>query len=82
MSLPPGEFETYRDGRAQFTVRLAANTPIEIIFRLNREGRLEIKAEEMSPAHRSVNVTIETRSVIRGKEFEEAKARAKHIVVI
>jgi molecular chaperone DnaK len=61
---------------------LDANTPIEIIFRLNREGRLEITAEEMSSAHRSVSVTIETRSVIRGKEFEEAKARAKHIVVI
>ncbi|AQV00360.1 Hsp70 family protein [Desulfococcus multivorans] len=61
---------------------IAANTPIEIIFKLNREGRMEITAEEMSDAHRSVSVTIETRSVIRGKEFEEAKARAKHIVVI
>lgn len=60
---------------------LKANTGIEIVFRLNEEGRLEITAEETSETHRSVNVTIETKSVIRGQELEEAKARARHIVV-
>jgi molecular chaperone DnaK (HSP70) len=60
---------------------LKANTPINIIFKLNQEGRLEITAEETSETRRSVNVTIETKGVIQGQEFEEAKARAKHIVV-
>ncbi len=60
---------------------LKANTPIEITFRLNEEGRLEITAEESSETRRSVNVTIDTLSVIQGKELQEAKARAKHIVV-
>ncbi len=60
---------------------LKANTPIEITFRLNEEGRLEITAEESSETRRSVNVTIDTLSVIHGKELQEAKARAKHIVV-
>jgi len=60
---------------------LKENTAIEITFRLNEEGRLEITAEETSETRRSVNVTIETRSVIQGEELEEAKARARHIVV-
>lgn len=60
---------------------LKANTAIDIVFKLNEEGRLEITAEETSETRRSVNVTIETKSVIRGEELEEAKARARHIVV-
>ncbi|MFP4349165.1 MAG: Hsp70 family protein [Thermodesulfobacteriota bacterium] len=60
---------------------LKENTAIEITFRLNEEGRLEITAEETSETRRSVNVTIETRSVIQGEELEEAKTRARHIVV-
>ncbi len=60
---------------------LKENTAIEITFRLNEEGRLEITAEETSETRRSVNVTIETRSVIQGEELEKAKTRAQHIVV-
>ncbi len=60
---------------------LKENTPIEITFRLNEEGRLEILAEETSETRRSVTVTIETRSVIDGEEFEQAKERAQHILV-
>ncbi len=60
---------------------LKANTPIEITFKLNEEGRLEITAEETSETRRYVNVTIDTRSVIQGEELEEAKARSRHIMV-
>lgn len=60
---------------------LKANTPIEITFKLNEEGRLEITAEETSETRRYVNVTIDTRSVISGEELENAKARSRHIVV-
>ncbi len=55
---------------------LRKDTPVEITFRLNEEGRLEITAEETSETRRSVNVTIDTRSVIQGDEFEKAKSRS------
>ncbi len=55
---------------------LRKNTPVEITFRLNEEGRLEITAEETSETRRSVNATIDTRSVIQGEEFEKAKSRS------
>jgi molecular chaperone DnaK (HSP70) len=60
---------------------LKENTPVEITFKLNEEGRLEITAEETSETRRSVNVTIETKSVITGDEFEEAKTRGKSAAV-
>lgn len=60
---------------------LKENTPVEITFKLNEEGRLEITAEETSETRRSVNVTIETKSVITGDEFEEAKSRGKSVAV-
>jgi molecular chaperone DnaK (HSP70) len=60
---------------------LKENTPVEITFKLNEEGRLEITAEETSETRRSVNVTIETKSVITGEEFEEAKTRGKSVAV-
>lgn len=60
---------------------LKENTPVEITFKLNEEGRLEITAEETSETRRSVNVTIETKSVIAGEEFEEAKKRGKSVAV-
>lgn len=56
---------------------LKEDTPIEITFLLNQEGRLEITAEETSETRRSVNVTIQTASVIQGEELEKAKARRK-----
>lgn len=55
---------------------LPAETPIEISFHLNREGRLHITAVE-SVESRKVEATIETMSVIRGEELDQAKARSK-----
>jgi molecular chaperone DnaK (HSP70) len=60
---------------------LAADTPIEITFRLNEEGRLEISAIEPTASKRKVDVAIDTRSVIGGEELEEAKARSRQLVV-
>jgi len=59
---------------------LPADTPVNISFSLNREGRLDITAVESSES-RKVNVTIETLSVIRGAELEEAKARVQNLVI-
>ena len=60
---------------------LAADTPIEITFKLNEEGRLEISAIEPTASRRKVDVAIDTRSVIGGEELEAAKARSRSLVV-
>lgn len=59
---------------------LPADLPIDIVFKLNREGRLSITAVE-SAESRKVAVAIETSSVIQGEELEEAKARSQSLVV-
>jgi molecular chaperone DnaK (HSP70) len=59
---------------------LKADSPIEITFKLNEEGRLEINAMEKTHK-RVVTVSLETRSVIYGKDLEEAKERRKTITV-
>jgi molecular chaperone DnaK (HSP70) len=60
---------------------LAADTPIEITFKLNEEGRLEISAVEPTASKRKIDVAIDTRSVIGGEELEAAKARSRQLVV-
>jgi molecular chaperone DnaK len=59
---------------------LPAEQPIEISFKLNEEGRLQITAVETKES-RSVNVAIETKSVINGKELDEAISRNQSIVI-
>ncbi|ACL02841.1 2-alkenal reductase [Desulfatibacillum aliphaticivorans] len=59
---------------------LPTETPVEISFSLNREGRLQITARETTES-KEVNVVIETTSVIRGKDLDEAKARSQGAVV-
>jgi molecular chaperone DnaK (HSP70) len=59
---------------------LPANSPIDITFRLNEEGRLEITAVEVTDA-RKVSVMIETSSVIQGEELEEAKERSQNLII-
>lgn len=59
---------------------LPANSPIDITFKLNEEGRLEITGVE-AVEKREVKTAIDTSSVIKGKELEEAKERSKNIEV-
>jgi molecular chaperone DnaK len=59
---------------------LPAEQPIEISFKLNEEGRLQITAVETKES-RSVNVAIETKSVIHGKELDEAISRNQSIII-
>ncbi len=65
LNLPPG---------------LPADLPIDITFKLNKEGRLSITAVESSQS-RKVAVVIETNAVIHGKELEEAKTRSQSLVI-
>ncbi|MCB0567596.1 MAG: Hsp70 family protein [Phaeodactylibacter sp.] len=66
MNLPPG---------------LPAQSPIEITFRINEEGRLDVQARELTSG-REVETSVETTSVISGEALEEAKERSKGIVVL
>ena len=59
---------------------LPGDTPVDISFSLNREGRLKIKAVE-STEGRQVDAAIETASVIQGKELAAAKVRSQSLVV-
>lgn len=65
LSLPPG---------------VPAEIPIQIAFKLNEEGRLQITAVE-SAESRKVDVLIETTSVIEGEALEEAITRSQSIKV-
>jgi len=65
LSLPPG---------------VPAEIPIQISFKLNEEGRLQITAVE-SAESRKVDVLIETTSVIEGEALEEAITRSQSIKV-
>ncbi|MBF0101184.1 MAG: Hsp70 family protein [Desulfobacterales bacterium] len=59
---------------------LPSDLPIEINFKLNREGRLSISAVE-TKENRSVIVNIQTTSVIQGKDLEDAKERVRDLFI-
>ncbi len=60
---------------------LPEDSPIQIVYELNEEGRLHITAEETTNSQK-INVVVDTASVISGDEFEEAKIRTqKHMVM-
>ncbi len=66
LNLPPG---------------LEADTPIDITFKINEEGRLEITAIEPTESRRTVKAAVKTRSVIQEDEFQEARKRSEAIAV-
>jgi molecular chaperone DnaK len=60
---------------------LPEDSPIEITYELNEEGRLHITAEETTNA-KKIDVVVDTASVISGDEFEQAKIRTqKHKIL-
>jgi molecular chaperone DnaK (HSP70) len=59
---------------------LRANSPIEITFRLDDQGRLHATARELS-ANKIIEVDIQTSRVISQEKFDEAKARSKLVVI-
>ncbi len=59
---------------------LPRDTPVEIAFTLNREGRLNLTAIEASEGQR-VDVTLETAHVISGEELEKAIERTQAIKI-
>ena len=59
---------------------LPADSPIEVTFQLDEQGRLHASALEVTQ-NRTIEVDIETPHVISQEEFEAAKDRSTQIVV-
>ena len=57
---------------------LQQGSPVQVTFKINNEGRLEINAMELT-GNCGLNLAIETTSVIGGDALEAAKARSKAI---
>ena len=58
---------------------LPANSPIEITFRLNEQGRLDATGRELAGGQSIDAPQIETKRVISQEELEEAKARSEQL---
>jgi hypothetical protein len=59
---------------------LPKGAPIEIVFRLNEQGRLTATARELS-AGRVIEVELQTQSSLSQAEEAEARARSTRLVV-
>ncbi|MCP5108934.1 MAG: Hsp70 family protein [bacterium] len=59
---------------------LPEGAPLDITFKLNTEGRLDIKAVE-AKEKREVEITLETNSILQGEELEEAKIKNQKLLV-
>ncbi len=60
---------------------LPVGSPLDITFKLNTEGRLDIKAVEAKEKG-EVHVTLETNSILQGEELEEAKVKNQRLSVL
>jgi molecular chaperone DnaK len=59
---------------------LPEGSPIEVTFKLNEQGILDIYARELS-SNRDAKVTIQTENGISQQEFEEARERSKGLII-
>ena len=62
-------------------LNLPAHSPIDVTFRLNEEGRLDVTAIEVTE-NRQIDTAIETQSVLQGEELEEAKSKSQGLAVV
>ena len=75
------EFEYSREigsGILDFGEVLPAESPIKVYFSLQRDGTLDVVAEDLTN-HQTVDVTIVSENVISGERLEEAKARGARL---
>jgi molecular chaperone DnaK (HSP70) len=59
---------------------LPYDSPIQVTFKLNEEGRLEITALEVT-GNRKISVNIETTSIMTLEQIEEAKTKSKDLMI-
>ncbi len=79
-TIPTGHATEIGTAVLELPMNLPEDLRVDIKFQLNKEGRLQITAVETADL-RSVEVIINTDSVIKGKDLEEAKTRSQGLVV-
>lgn len=80
-TIPPQNAKEIGNGNLAIPPGLPANSPIEVTFKLNEEGRLDITAVELTE-NRKLDITIQTDSILQGEELEEAKAKSQSLSVV
>jgi molecular chaperone DnaK len=63
------------------TPNLPADSPIEVTFALDQQGRLDISGQDMSAGGATVHATIETNRALSEEQLEEAISHAKGVRV-
>jgi molecular chaperone DnaK (HSP70) len=64
------------------TADLPENSPIEVTFRFNTEGRLEITGRDKSAGGKTVTATIDTNRALSEQETQEAIEHARGIRIL
>ncbi len=59
---------------------LPINTPVEVTFELNREGRLQVIGREPR-SNATIEVTVQTKRGMSEEEVEQAKTRANRVAI-
>ncbi len=77
----PGNAKEIGNGLLTIPPGLPANSPIEVTFKLNEEGRLDVTAVEKSQ-NRKLDITIQTNSILQGEALEEAKTKSQSLIVV
>jgi molecular chaperone DnaK len=80
-SLLPADALDIGNAIMEVPLGLPANSPIDVTFRLNEEGRLDITAIELSQ-NRQLDFTIETNSILQGQALEEARVKNQNLSVL
>jgi molecular chaperone DnaK (HSP70) len=78
---PPGKSTEIGNAVLELPANLPANSPIDVTFSLNQEGRLDVTAVEATE-NRKIDITIKTNSILQGEELEAAKAKSQSLAVL
>ncbi len=79
-TIPPGYAIEIGTAQLDLPAGLPVDVPVDIYFKLSKDGRLFINAVEKKES-RGVDVSIDTSAVIHGEELEAAKVRSKQTIV-
>ncbi len=69
------------DAMLPMAPNLPANSPIEVTFELNTQGRLHITGKDLATGGRTVTATIETNRALNEEEVAKAAIRARDVRV-
>jgi molecular chaperone DnaK len=80
-TLPPENAEEIGNGLLSIPPGLPADSPLDVTFKLNEEGRLDVTAVETTE-NRVLDITIETDSVLQGQELDNTTTDSQALVVL